>query len=200
MPKLRKVLMAGVPILIAAVLTAGATVYAQRGNGTRSPGPGNAVSVEHGSGNCINLGGQSMTCNAAPSNAATSNPAESVRTGDAPVGPGPWAFRVFDTVLEGRDLGLTVRSCPYRNCGCSTPHCEKLGFSRNGSLLYALCRLDSGFNGNDTTTEWLKITWPKNRPGDVGVRSSSPHDPFLGWVLAKYATPAGHNGEIPVCR
>jgi hypothetical protein len=136
-----------------------------------------------------------MTCNPGESGAA-----ESVRTEDAPVGQGPWAFRVFDTVLNGTDLGLTVRSCPYQKCGCATSHCEKVGISRNGSIIYADCRLDSGFNGNDTTTEWLRIRWPKNRPGDLGVQVSAAQDKFTGWVLAQYATPAGHNGDIPACR
>ena len=194
MPSLKKVFKVGVPVLLAAALTAGATIYAQRGNDTRRPGTSNSVSVQHGNGNCINLGGRDLTCNVAASEAA-----DSIRTEDAPAGPGPWAFRVVDTVLAGTDLGLTVRSCPYRNCGCAEPHCEKVGFARHGSMLYAACRLDSGFNGNDTTTRWLKIKWPNNRPADSGAYVSAAQDAFVGWVLEKYTSPAGHNGAVPDC-
>ncbi|MET8281759.1 hypothetical protein [Micromonospora sp. NPDC005174] len=193
MPSLKKVMITGIPVLVAALVTAGATVYVQ--NHKDSPA-NSGVAINNGNGNCVNMGNNGTAyCNPGPIEEKTP-----YRTDQTPPGPGPWAFRVADTVVAGTDLGLTVRSCPYQLCGCKNALCEKIGLARNASLIYARCHFDSGFNGNDTTTDWLAITWPTNTPGDVTARFDSPGDPYVGWVLAKYTTPAGHNGEIPVCR
>lgn len=192
MPSLKKVMIAGIPVLLAALVGAGATVYAQ---GHKESSGGSGVAMDNGSGNCNVAGNGSAVCNLGPTEEQTP-----YRTGRAPTGPGPWAFRVAGTVVAGTDLGLTVRSCPYQRCGCSTALCEKIGLARNAMLIYARCHLDSGYNGNDTTTDWLAITWPSDKPGDLTARFDSPGDPYVGWVLAKYTTPAGHNGEIPECR
>ncbi|MET8090222.1 hypothetical protein [Micromonospora sp. NPDC005220] len=193
MPSIKKVMVTGIPVLVAALVGAGATVYAQ----SRKESPASlGVAIDNGNGNCVNMGSNgTAVCNLGPIEEQTP-----FRASQAPVGAGPWAFRVAETVVDGTDLGLTVRSCPYQNCGCSTALCEKIGLARNAMLIYARCHFDSGYNGNDTTTDWLAITWPSNTPGDLTARFDSPGDPYTGWVLAKYTTPAGHNGEIPECR
>jgi hypothetical protein len=62
-----------------------------------------------------------------------------------------------------------------------------------------VCQFDSGFNGNDTSSVWLKVKWPNNQGGDRTTQVSSEQDPYLGWVLKKYTAPAGHNGNIRTC-
>jgi hypothetical protein len=197
MSKTKRILLAGIPVLIAAAVTGSAMIYSQRNHNTQT-GTDNHANVNIGNGNangCVNLGDKgTVNCNSTPGQNTTP-----YRTDATPTGSGPWAFRVFNTVVDGTDVGLTVRTCPYQTCGCATAHCEKIGIARNDSLLLALCQLDSGFNGNDTTSLWLKIKWPSNRSGDQADYSSSAQDPYYGWVLKKYTTPAGHNGDIPAC-
>lgn len=197
MSRNRKLLLAGIPVVIGALITAAAMIYAQRGSAD-SPSESTRIETTIGddAGNgCVNFGAQgTVNCHGAPEKRQSPYGTE-----EEPSGPGPWGFRVYDTVVDGTDVGLTVRRCPERTCGCVDPHCEKLGIARQDSPLFAVCQFDSGFNGNDTSSVWLKVKWPNNRGGDRTTQVSSEQDPYFGWVLKKYTTPAGHNGNIRTC-
>lgn len=119
-----------------------------------------------------------------------------------PVGSGPYMFRVYNTVYEGQDLGLRVRSCNQKSCGCEFSKCELRGIAMAGASLYAECQFDSGFNGGegDLPSVWLKVRWPTNDPGDMGANVGGQNDPYRLWALKAYAQPAGHNGDIPLCQ
>ena len=174
--------------LVAAVVGGGLYFNSHNGNNSISSGS---------SGNCVFGGNAPITganCNSNPGSTPD------YRASLEPTGTGPWQYRVVDTVVQGTDEGLLIRSCDHLSCGCGTANCERIGLVRIDAALYAVCQEKSDFNGNDNSDSyWLKVKWPSNTPGDVTVRASSPVDPYTGWALRKYTTPAGHNGNIPTC-
>lgn len=177
--------------ILAALITATAMLLAHGDTGSGN----NQIHGNNGP-NCINSGNQGIqNCVGSPNEHRSDGRA----TADPPSGRPPWTFYVYDTVADGTDLGLTVRSCNIQSCGCITRNCSTLGFARDGAPLYAFCQLDTKFNGADNSTIWLKVAWPNNKGGDPNVYVSSPQDPYTGWVLKKYTTPGGHNGNIPQC-
>jgi hypothetical protein len=181
-------------VIIAAIITASALVIS-RDNSAAGSDNDNKVSVDDGGGNCINNGtGGQQNCYSSPTTERDSRSVD-----QPPQGAGPWAFAVKDTVVDGTDVGLLVRVCNKQDCGCGGGHCAKIGIALNASTVHAMCQEDSGYNGNDTSSVWLKIKWPSNAPNSMQPFSSSPDDPYWGWVLAKYTMPAGHNGKIPTC-
>lgn len=177
--------------LLAAVIGGGVYLNSHNGNG------GNNSLSGGSNGNCV-FGGNAPITNANCKADPQSSP--DYRVNVAPIGTGPWQYRVVNTVVDGTDEGLLVRTCDHLSCGCSTAGCEKIGLARGGTALYAMCQEKSDFNGNDNSDSyWLEVRWPSNTPDDVTVRTSAPDDSYTGWVLRKYTTPAGHNGNIPTC-
>jgi hypothetical protein len=170
--------------ILAALITATAMLFA--------PGSNGSTTIHGDDSNYVINQGNCVISPKAPGS-------DGRATADLPTGPPPWTFYVYNTVADGTDLGLTVRSCNVQSCGCTGRSCATLGFARDGAPLYAYCQLDTGFNGGDNSTTWLKVTWPNDTGGDLNVYTSTPQDPHTGWVLKKYTTPGGHNGNIPQC-
>jgi len=187
-----KVALTAAATITAALITAAAMFLAPAGNQSGN----NHVQGGDGT-NCNYWGNHGVLNCVAPSKAPESG--NDRATPDPPSGPPPWTFYVYDTVVDGTDLGLTVRACNIQSCGCAERNCNILGYARDGAPLYAFCQLNSNFNGGDTSTTWLKVAWPNGAGGNTNVYTSSSQDPYAGWVLKKYTTPGGHNGNIPQC-
>ena len=189
----KKVLIPAAGTLVAAIIIAGGNVTARHSRAD----PGNAVTVGPVGGNaCGAVAGSNNQVNCPEPSSSRGQ----TRTDENPSGSGPWAFYVEGTVVDGTDQGLWVRACNEQTCGCDQRNCEKRGMALQGTVLYAQCQARSTFNGNDSGPPvWLRIQWPSNTPGDIGHHVSDPHDKYAGWVLRKYTSPGGHNGDIPSC-
>lgn len=181
--------------ICAAIITASVLLFngSRGGAGESNKSSKNKVGDHAG---CVAIGNSgSVNCNTDPTDSAGVDP----QTTLPPQGGGPWAFRVVNTVVDGTDKGLVVRSCNRATCECTGANCERLGVAPDDALIWAICQAVSDFNGNDTSNTWLKIKWPNDKPAGFQVFTSSKNDPHAGWVLAKYTVAAGTNGNIPVC-
>ena len=192
MDKKTKVKIALAVMALLAAVIGGTSVYMASDNGTTT----SSVGSSNRDNQCIVAGNvQSLNCN---KGGIDQDPSYS--TSQDPAGPGPWAYRVVNTIVGTKDQGLFVRSCDHESCGCTVPGCARIGLAWLDNEVYAICQEKSDFNGNDNSDNmWLKIKWPTDTPGATTPRTSSPSDPYTGWVLRIYTTPAGHDGKIPAC-
>lgn len=111
-----------------------------------------------------------------------------------PIGEGPWPFYV-----HVNHIGLKVRTS-------GDVDGQQIGTAHNATTLWVECRLRTDFTPDrgdiveDVGPRWLRVKWPHNQPGVIEPYTSSPDDPYVGYVYEAYAFPAGHNGEIRACR
>jgi hypothetical protein len=197
-PKIKIAVIGAAAIILAALITGAVTYFkSDGGSGNTSTQKGNGNANNQGNG-CVIQGSENVCGQQQPNQ--NENPSAFVKS-VPPTGPGPWQFIVVNTVLaNGTDIGLTIRRCNVANCGCSGPHCERLGFASEYSAVFAVCKTRTNFDaGTGDSPIWFKVKWPNNRGGSSGTFESSRGDAFTGWAFGSYLAPQGHNGEIPNC-
>lgn len=114
----------------------------------------------------------------------------------APIGPGPWPFVVLNDDIDGVNVGQYVLSAPTRSG-------HHIGLALHASTLWVECQLISDFDPDPNSgngARWLRIRWSHDPKISTDVPgSSSPSDPFDGFVYAAYPAPDGNNGSVPAC-
>lgn len=112
----------------------------------------------------------------------------------APAGGGPWPFVVLNDQFDGKNVSLWVRNSP-------TTSGQHIGLALHASTLWVECAVHSGFNPDPSSgggDRWLRVRWSGNTVAD-DIGSSSPGDPYAGYVYGAYAAPSGSNGDVPTC-
>jgi hypothetical protein len=174
--------------IVAAIISGVFLIFSHSGSATTQTQDRSSGCNNSGNGNSCSIQNGAVQPTA---NTSASNP---------PQGPGPWLFRVTNTIVDGKDEGLHVRQCDHMNCGCGIGACNDIGLAQDYEPLYAVCQQQSDYNGGDNQgNKWLKVKWPNHTPAPHSIFQSSPTDQYEGWVLSAYTMPAGHNGDIPTC-